>query len=207
MSSSAWLSRLPAVCTFLTLLLGFCLLAVAAVLDRRHRQHRAQLLKSWESSQEVKHTKMTSGLEIPKEKMEPKPKTVQRFLLQHFHSKVLLSEVGVDLAFLKQLYLLGGYTALHQRAREVLERFHRESFKYQASVSFRAFCKWLDWSKPAMRSSSVERLAATLANFWSGLALVSVFYSTQALQANLPEAGPVLLCFPFFLWEKDPREI
>ncbi|CAE7191251.1 hypothetical protein AK812_SmicGene24869 [Symbiodinium microadriaticum] len=187
LSSSAWLSRLPAVCTFLTLLLGFCLLAVAAVLDRRHRQHRAQLLKSWESSQEVKHTKMTSGLEIPKEKMEPKPKTVQRFLLQHFHSKVLLSEVGVDLAFLKQLYLLGGYTALHQRAREVLERFHRESFTYQASVSFRAFCKWLDWTKPAMRSSSVERLAATLANFWSGLALVSVFYSTQALQANLPE--------------------
>ena len=185
LSAADWPTRLPAIATWLTLVLGIFLLALAAVLDRRHRHLREELLHSWESKQEAAHTKMTS-VELPKEKLTPQAKTARKFLLQHLHSKILLAEMGVDLAFLKQLYVVGGYTALHERAHKVLESFYKSSPWQRVVVSFRAFSSWMDFSYPVMRSSSLERCAAQQASLWSSLGFVAVFYSTTAMTFELP---------------------
>ena len=44
----------------------------------------------------------------------------------------------------------------------------------------------MKFSYPMMRSSSLERCAETLGKFWSGLALVALWYSSSALAAHLP---------------------
>lgn len=44
----------------------------------------------------------------------------------------------------------------------------------------------MKFSYPMMSTSSLERCAETLAKFWSGLALVAMWYSSTALAAHLP---------------------
>ena len=39
--------------------------------------------------------------------MQFDPATLKKILLNGLHSKILISELGVDLAFLKQLYVTG----------------------------------------------------------------------------------------------------
>ena len=39
--------------------------------------------------------------------MKLHPATLKKILLKDLHTKILMSELGVDLAFLKQLYVTG----------------------------------------------------------------------------------------------------
>ncbi|CAE7259274.1 unnamed protein product, partial [Symbiodinium pilosum] len=104
---TSWVTRPPAIAIWLTLFVGIGLLAVAAFLDHRHRQDRAQLLRSWESNRQVELHKMRSK-ELPEEKVTLDATTLKNFLLKHLHSKILLASMGVDLPFLKKLYAIGG---------------------------------------------------------------------------------------------------
>ncbi|CAK9033729.1 Actin-fragmin kinase (AFK) [Durusdinium trenchii] len=181
----SWAGRLPAVVTWLTLLVGGGLLVAAFLMDRRHQTHRKQLLKRLETCEQVTYTKKRS-MELPKEKLEIHPKTVKKILLKHLHTQILLSELGVDLGFLKQLYVTGGFSPVHAQAKELVEKFYASSILSRSILLFRVHCQWMKFSYPMMRTTSVQRCAETLAKFWSGLALVAMWYSSTALAAHQP---------------------
>ena len=69
-------------------------------------------------------------------------KTTQKVLLKHIHSQILLSELGVDLKFLKQLYTTAGFTRLHLEARELLKKFHGSSMRQRTAMLFRVHCSF-----------------------------------------------------------------
>ncbi|CAJ1446839.1 unnamed protein product [Effrenium voratum] len=180
-----WLSQGPGLCTVLALVLCTALLLIACWRDAQLKSHRRHLVESWQSCQQAHLRKMVTK-ELPKEKLEIHPRTAKKFLYKHVHSQLLLYKLGVDVAFLKQLYVTGGFTPLHAQAKDYLAQIHARSLRAKATVLWLALCKWVRFSSPTAHSSSLERCAATLAKFWSGLALVALFYSTTALAANLP---------------------
>lgn len=118
--------------------------------------------------------------------MQFHPATLKKILLNALHTKILISELGVDLAFLKQLYVTGGFSPVHAEAKELLEKFYGSSLLSKSVWLFRVHCSWLKFSHPMMKSTSLQRSAETLAKFWSGLALVALWYSSTALAAHQP---------------------
>lgn len=80
------------------------------------------------------------------EEMEFHPKRIlktgQKVLLKHLHSQILLSELGVDLKLLKQLYTTAGFTRLHLEARDLLTKFHSSSMAQRTAVLFRLHCSF-----------------------------------------------------------------
>lgn len=181
----SWAGRLPAVMTWFLLLVGLGFLILALWLDKRHQALRRMQLKRLETSELVKYTKKTS-MELPEEKIQFHPATLKKILLNALHTKILISELGVDLAFLKQLYVTGGFSPVHAEAKALLEKFYGSSLLAKSVWLFRMHCSWLKFSHPMMQSTSLQRSAETLAKFWSGLALVALWYSSTALAAHQP---------------------
>lgn len=70
------------------------------------------------------------------EKLEIHPKTVKKILLKHLHTQILLSELGVDLGFLKQLYVTGGFSPVHAQAKELVEKFYASSILSRSILLF-----------------------------------------------------------------------
>eukprot|EP00913_Durusdinium_trenchii_P035164 g32896.t1 len=154
----SWAGRLPAVVTWLTLLVGGGLLVAAFLMDRRHQTHRKQLLKRLETCEQVTYTKKRS-MELPKE-------------TPNWWMPCRLDSLSV---------LLHG-----EDAKELVEKFYASSILSRSILLFRVHCQWMKFSYPMMRTTSVQRCAETLAKFWSGLALVAMWYSSTALAAHQP---------------------
>lgn len=75
---------------------------------------------------------------------------------------------------------------MHAEAKALLEKFYGSSLLSKSVWLFRVHCSWLKFSHPMMKSTSLQRSAETLAKFWSGLALVALWYSSSALAAHQP---------------------